>query len=85
MTNADVPYLAMKDLIDDPINPFTGNVISDEKKRTESMCITDSHDWMVSENDGTTFNTSGGNWWSVRDSIFDMNNWKKVDESEAGK
>lgn len=37
MTNADVPALAMEDLIRDPKNPFTGKAInSDEKTHTIS-------------------------------------------------
>jgi YidC/Oxa1 family membrane protein insertase len=32
MTNADVPSLALEDIIDNPHNPFTGNVISAEMK-----------------------------------------------------
>ncbi|MCR5649968.1 MAG: membrane protein insertase YidC [Lachnospiraceae bacterium] len=33
MTNADVPSLAMKDLIKDPVNPYTGKSINSDQKK----------------------------------------------------
>jgi len=33
MTNADVPYLTLSNLIENPVNPFTGNKISIEAKK----------------------------------------------------
>ena len=32
MTNADTPTLAMKDLIENPVNPATGNPVTDDEK-----------------------------------------------------
>lgn len=32
MTNADVPYIAVKDIIDNPKNPFTGKLLSTDEK-----------------------------------------------------
>jgi hypothetical protein len=34
MSNADVPYLALLDVIDRPVNPFTGNAITMEAKES---------------------------------------------------
>lgn len=79
MTNADVPTLAMRDVIEHPVNPFTGSEVSDRLKQTEPMIVTDSDNWRLDVNNGTTFNLSGGHWWSVHDSIFDMDNWTKLD------
>ena len=33
MTNADVPYIATNELIDNPRNPFTGKVLSMDAKK----------------------------------------------------
>ena len=79
MTNADVPSLAMQNVIANPVNPFTGISIDCEPKRN-TLIVTDSDNWQVEVNNGTTFDLDGGNWWSVHDSIFDMNNWKKLEE-----
>ena len=32
MTNADAPAIAVEGLVDDPVNPFTGNMITDDIK-----------------------------------------------------
>ena len=39
MTNADTVYLASKDLIDNPVNPHTKNVISDEYKHNDKLYV----------------------------------------------
>lgn len=75
MTIADVPTLATKDLIQNPINPFTGKLISNSDKFLSSQFITSSMNSNTEENNGLIFNTSDGNWYSVNDNIFDEKNW----------
>lgn len=82
MTNADVPTLAMEGVIENPINPFTGKPITNEAKNGV-LYVTDSANWNINNNDGTTFDTQDGSWWAVHDSIFDMDNWKRVEEEEV--
>ena len=82
MTNADVPTLATKDVISNPINPYTGKAISSDAKNTEPMLITTSARWGTNEGNGYTFDTSDGYWASVKDDIFDAKNWKYVKEGE---
>ena len=77
MTNADVPTLAMDGIINNPINPFTGKEVTNEMKYTGPLLITDSWNWDIATNNGYVFDYGGGEWWSVRDNIYDMNNWKK--------
>lgn len=79
MTNADVPTLATDKIIENPINPFTGKKINSDYKNNEKLMLTDSDNWMVEDNEGYKFEVGDGNWWSVHDNIFDMNNWKKED------
>lgn len=54
MTNGDVPAEAFRDLIVEPVNPFTGNVIDERAKGREELTavITDSS---ITSNIGNTF------------------------------
>ena len=75
MTNADVPFLATKDIIDNPINPLTGKIISNEEKTAHPQIVTTSKFWDVYKNNGTTFDTSDGELLGVHDDIFNPDNW----------
>lgn len=77
MTNADVPTLATQGLIDEPINPFTGNAISNEVKDGEAMLVTTFYMWHPGDRDGCVLNASDGQWWTVHDDIFKKENWNK--------
>ena len=79
MTNADVPTLAVSGVIDNPINPFTGKAISDSEKTAHPQVVTSSGHWDITTNNGTTFDTSDGRWYSVHDNIFKEENWTLVD------
>ncbi|MCR4797617.1 MAG: sulfatase-like hydrolase/transferase, partial [Lachnospiraceae bacterium] len=72
MTNADVPTLAFKDVVEDPKNPFTGKPINSDAKEDE-MLFSDPNEWRVSYEN----TPRDGNWYhfSGRD-IFDITNWK---------
>ena len=78
MTNADVPALATANVIDNPVNPFTGKAINDDAKDLGPMHILFSEDWKVSENNGTAF--LPGSWYSVHDDIFERSNWEYLGE-----
>lgn len=73
MTNADVPALAAKDVIDNPVNPFTGKAITDEEKTAHRQFITLSNEWDVEINNGNTFLPSA--WISVQEDIHNPDNW----------
>ena len=83
MTNADVPTIAMKGLIDNPINPFTGIPVTDEAKVDDRLLITDSGKFALSS--GNVFEIQDAHWWTVHDNIFNMENWSIVSHEEAGK
>lgn len=74
MTNADTPFLATRGIIDNPVNPFTGKPITTNEKYDNPMYVISSYDFSVDENNGNTF--LPGYWYTVRDNIFDVNNWK---------
>ena len=73
MTNADVPTLATKGIIDRPINPFTGKEINNREKTAHDQFITRSNSWNTSINNGNTFSASS--WASVKGNLRDKHNW----------
>lgn len=76
MTNGDVPTLAVKDLIDDPRNPFTGKALDSSEKEAPVQYIFSSRKWNVDNNNGNTF--LPGKWYSVHDDMRDKDNWEIV-------
>ena len=73
MTNGDTPTLATKDVIADPVNPFTGNPInSDPKKGPQKIFFSDFID--STEVTGNTF--PGGSWYLYEgDDPKDIKSW----------
>ena len=80
MTNADTPSLAMMDLLDSPINPFTGRAINrPEEKQKDSMLVMYTDNWSVEFNNGNTF--SGCVWFNCRNqNIFEKENWSRAQD-----
>ena len=76
MTNADVPTLAFRTLIDNPINPFTGKPIDSTYKMNNRMELFMGKNYSVYSNNGYTFQPD--HWFSVRDNIFDLDNWEYI-------
>ncbi len=79
MTNADVPMLALEGLVEQPVNPFTGNLITDAPKKEGNLLITtaDSFD----QNPGNTIDTESGVWYTITgDDLFHKENWEKVEK-----
>ncbi len=82
MTNADTPTLAVSGLIENPVNPFTGKEINNDEKTAHPQLVTNSKNWRTEINNGTTYDTGDGEWFAVKDNIFDTNNWELVKETE---
>ena len=76
MTNADVPTIAMADLIMNPVNPYSGKPITCEEKYAHPQMIITSHEYEVSKNNGNMYKP--GLWYSVEDDIFDPDNWTEL-------
>ena len=72
MTNADTPYLATKDLVKDPVNPFTGKQITDQGKKG-TITVFHSNNWNIRNNNGYVYQP--GDWFSLKDSIWKKENW----------
>ena len=73
MTNADVPTLAFRGLIENPRNPFTGKAINSDEKYAHEQFFIMSWDWDVAENNGYTFMEAL--WGSVKDDVWNPDNW----------
>jgi YidC/Oxa1 family membrane protein insertase len=76
MTNADVPVLVTKELIPDPVNPYTGKEIRSEKEN--GVTITTSHLWQARKQLKYTYNIKPNEWLYVHDDIFKPENWSRT-------
>lgn len=74
MTNADTPVLALNGIVDNPINPFTGNPITDQDKFDQPILISDSHQFDIEYNNGTAF--LPGPWYEVNGNVLDPDSWE---------
>ena len=75
MSNADVPTLAFKDVVNNPINPFTGKIINNEAKK-DGVYVTSSDIFMPHHNNNDYyFNIKDDEWFKVKDNIFIDSNW----------
>lgn len=81
MTNADVPYLSIEGLIEDPQNPFTGNRISIEGMKEKEQYVLDSNYLNVDDNHGMQFKP--GNWYGVTKDVRVISNWDKESENSV--
>ena len=76
MTNADVPLLATEGIITSPVNPYTGNILSDDYKNGD-MLVSPGID--ICFPFGSEYDDGGGGWYRVHDSIFVGDNWSRAD------
>ncbi len=78
MTNADVPTMAFAGLVKNPKNPYTGKPVTNGEKHAHDQFINLSRDWDTLKNNGNTY--LPGRWASVKDNIWDKDNWTFYDE-----
>ncbi len=74
MTTADVPSLAFEAAVDNPVNPYTGKPV-DTKAKEKIQLVTTSDNWDTTKQNDTTFNTGDGEWYAVKENIFEESNW----------
>lgn len=85
MTIADVPTLALEDIVDYPVNPHTGEPINSEPKHgdiyVEDNQTYDERLWNPEANQGNTFYYNDDYLWFkiVNENIYDLNNWVETD------
>lgn len=80
MTNADVPVLATRELISNPVNPFTGNEIENSYK-TLGVYVSASDAWGINFNNGSVYYP--GDWLYVHDDMRKKENWEIVQRDSA--
>lgn len=78
MTNADVPSLAVENLIETPVNPFTGKLITSAEKTAHDQFVIISDQYDIGRNNGNTFLPD--RWASVSSNPWDVSNWTFFDE-----
>ena len=76
MTNADVPSLAMNGLIENQVNPFTGNVITTDQKNNPLLILVKN----VHEINQNEIELNAQNTYYIHDNIFDEKNWIKPEK-----
>ena len=76
MTTADVPFLAAKDLIKNPVNPFTGNSLSNNEKNNGITYYT-THRFVPEAHHKNTF-ILDDEAWHVEKDLFKPENWRQV-------
>lgn len=74
MTNADTPSLALKDIIQNPINPFTNNPINIQNKN-DYVKISTAPMQSLRTRDDKQYTVRGDEWITVHDDIFKNENW----------
>jgi hypothetical protein len=77
MSNADVPELALQDIIENPINPFTGNLIS-SKNKSKPLYITRYPSNLFDDPFLTQFPLNPDDDFYIHDDIFNPLNWEKA-------
>ncbi|MBQ7464357.1 MAG: YidC/Oxa1 family membrane protein insertase [Lachnospiraceae bacterium] len=77
MCNADVPTIAMKDIIKDPVNPFTGNPVNSDRKNEGPIVLMNTKIDVDAEKD-KVYDDDVVSWYSVHDNIFDRSNWERL-------
>lgn len=74
MTNADVPYLTTKGIIDNAKNPFTENILKiNNKQDYVKIAVPNSESTRIRHN--TKFKINPENWYTVHDDIYKKENW----------
>lgn len=77
MTNADTPYLAVKDLIDDALHPFTGKPLKVENKNDYTILNTAPAQSTRIRKE-KAFTVKDREWFTVKDDIYKEENWGQL-------
>jgi arylsulfatase A-like enzyme len=75
MTNADTPLLAVKNIIANPVNPFTGKPLTRDVQ--DGITITTMRLTDFNDHSRYTYKIPKDAWLSVHDNIFDPANWRR--------
>ena len=79
MTNADTPSLAVKDMIDEAENPFTGNKLAILDAADKADLIKIAVAPPESTRNRNNFKFIVDEWYTVKENIFENSNWSKYE------
>ena len=77
MSNADTPSIAFKDVVENPVNPFTGNAVNSDLKKNGVIITTDDIFMPHHSKSSYTFTVKPETWYTVKNNIFVDDNWKQ--------
>jgi YidC/Oxa1 family membrane protein insertase len=77
MSNADVPFFSLKDIIDNPKNPFTGKNITIDRKK-EALYIAISGSMHITTGSEMLLKLDPRLDYFIHDNIFEASNWQVV-------
>lgn len=75
MTNADVPAMAVRGIIDNAVNPFTGVKVDSSAKKDGALVCTRHFFMPYQVKSKYKYDLSESYWWRVKDNIFKSENW----------
>lgn len=76
MTTADVPILALGGIVENPVNPFTGNLVDSSQKKDGVIVTTHVSLWAPEHSKSEyIFTVPDDSWYHVKDNIFVDSNW----------
>ena len=81
MTNADVPVIAMEGIVKDPVNPFTGNPVNNERKEEGPVVVFTLNSDVDPEKD-KVYDREDAVWYSVHDDMFNPADWERLEKGE---
>jgi YidC/Oxa1 family membrane protein insertase len=76
MTNADVPLMALKDIVENPVNPWTGKILSSDKD--DGITLTTSPIFDIYRHHKYTFAIKPDEWMHIHTNIYEPDNWSLV-------
>lgn len=76
MTNAETPYLATEGIIDNPVNPFTGNPLVTISEYDGDIIVSNSNLHNANINNGNTFLPDGWYRLNNREAPLNVNSWE---------
>ena len=75
MTNADACVLAVSGgVVEEAVNPFTGNPLDGHQKDEDVLWITSTNDWQIESNNGNKFKPA--HWYTVKGTPYDLDAWE---------
>lgn len=80
MTNADTPSIAFKDLVDNPINPFTNKIVNSEWKNNGVIITTDDIFMPHHSKSNNLFTIKDSSLFYIKDDIFNDFNWTQLNK-----